>query len=304
MARLRQTLIPICASAILLAAAGVSAAQAQAPTQEAPPATTGYVLPQTEVWELAAKDGYPYQIFVSVPTGTPPPEGYPVLYVLDGNAMFAGFAETRRILEYIKSDVGQMIVVGIGYKTDKAYDLRRIYDFTEDHQNPVMPAQAYLVDYKAGGRAEFASYILETLRPELARRYSVHPHRQALFGHSLGGLFGLYMFYSHATEFNAIISASPTIFWNNQSILAEERSFASRLAEGRIPGVLGKLRLVTGALDETVVENTDAMSLARRLEPLSACGLRSEFEQFEGEVHVTVPSRSVTSTLRFAATWP
>lgn len=30
----------------------------------------------------------------------------------------------------------------------------------------------------------------------------------------------------------------------------------------------------------------------------------SEFELFEGETHITVPGRSVTSTLRFAFTWP
>ena len=61
---------------------------------------------------------------------------------------------------------------------------------------------------------------------------------------------------------------------------------------------------MTGELDETAVEHTDAVALARRLERLSGYGLRSEFEMFEGETHITVPSRSVTSTLRFAFEWP
>lgn len=264
----------------------------------------GYVLPDTETWELEADGGYPYQIFVSVPKGTPPAEGYPVLYVLDGNAVFAGFAETRRILDYMKSDLGKTIIVGIGYKTDGAYDARRVFDFVADFQKPIMPAQQPLTKYKAGGREQFARFILDRLRPELARRYRVNPHRQALFGHSFGGLFALYMLYNHPTELHAIVAASPSIWWNDQSILAEERAFAARLTQGKVQGPISSVRVVTGELDETAVENSDAVALAKRLEPLSAYGLRSEFEMFKGETHITVPSRSVTSTLRFAFTWP
>jgi len=270
----------------------------------AQPPGPAYTLPETETFTLPAQDGYPYQIFISMPKGAPPPDGYPVLYVLDGNAMFAGFAETRRILAYTESDLGKTIVVGIGYDTENAYDVRRIYDLTPEYQTPIMPALESLKDYKAGGRDQFASYILERLRPELARRYSVNPHRQALFGHSLGGLFGLYMLYRHPTEFHAIISASPTIFWNDQEILGPERSFTERLRKGQIKGPVSRLRIVTGDLDETVVEHTDGVALAKRLEALSADGLRSELEVFKGEVHITVPSRSVTSTMRFAFAWP
>jgi predicted alpha/beta superfamily hydrolase len=290
----------------MLIAATLTLASPTAWAQTAPAgaATPGYVLPESETWELKGGDDYPYQIFVSIPKGTPPADGYPVLYVLDGNAMFAGFAETRRILGYMKSDLGRTIVVGIGYKTGEAYDVRRIYDFVEDFRQPVPPWQTYLTKYKAGGRKAFAAFLLDRLRPELARRYSIDPHRQALFGHSFGGLFALYMLYNHPGAFHAIIAASPSIFWNDQAILAEERAFAERLAQGSLKGPVSRLRLVTGELDETAVERTDAAALAKRLEHLSGYGLRSEFEMFEGETHITVPSRSITSTLRFAFTWP
>jgi predicted alpha/beta superfamily hydrolase len=280
-------------------------AMAQSPTTAAAaPTGSGYVLPDTETWEYKSDDGYPYQIFISKPQGAAPPEGYPVLYVLDANAMFAGFAETRRILSYMNSDLGKTIIVGIGYKTDKAYDVRRIYDFVQDFQKPIMPAQVPLAVYKAGGRDAFAHFILDRLKPELARRYSINANRQALFGHSFGGLFALYLLYSHPTQFHAIIAASPSIWWNDQEIVTEERAFAAKLMQGKIQGPVSSIRVVTGELDETAVENIDAVALARRLEPLSAYGLRSEFEMFKGETHITVPSRSVTSTLRFAFTWP
>ena len=295
-------------SAACLALTSLNAwGQAASPEQRAAPSTVAaaYALPETESWELKGEDGYSYQIFVSMPKGDPPPDGYPLLYVLDGNAMFAGFAEARRIQAFALSDVGKSIVVGIGYKTDMAYDTtRRLYDFTPDFQKPVMPAQKRLAHLKAGGRDVFARFILERLRPELARRYAVNSDRQALFGHSLGGLFSLYMLYSHPTAFHAIIAASPTIWWNDQAIVAEERIFAAKLTAGKVPGRISRVRVVTGELEEAAVSKTDAEALAKRLELLSGYGLRSEFELFRGETHITVPSRSTTSTLRFAFGWP
>ena len=44
---------------------------------------------------------------------------------------------------------------------------------------------------------------------------------------------------------------------------------AAKLAQGRIAAPISSQRLVTGELDETVVERTDAIALSKRLEPLS-----------------------------------
>ncbi len=306
--------LPLACTAFALSWAVAGTAQQQAPVAPAAPVASGtpvspaasaYALPETEVWELVGVDGYPYQIFVSRPSGEAPANGYPVLYVLDGNAMFAGFAETRRIQAFTNSEIGKSIIVGIGYKTDKAYDTtRRLYDFTQDFKKPIMPAQQRLAQLKAGGRDQFAQFILERLRPEIARRYPVNASRQALFGHSLGGLFSLYMLYSHPNAFHAIIAASPSIWWNDQAIVGEERAFAAKLARGDIAAPISRIRIVTGELEDTAVNTTDAEALARRLEALSQYGLRSQFELFRGENHITVPSRSVTSSLRFAFTWP
>lgn len=293
------------ASAFALVTVGLSPAEAQ--VQSAPVAASvvpGYVLPETETWELKSEDDYPYQIFVSMPKGTPPPGGYPMLYILDANALFAGFAETRRVLAFTNSDIGKSIVVGIGYKTDRPYDARRIYDFVPALKKPVPPTQAYYEKYKSGGQELFARFILDRLKPELARRYAINPARQALFGHSFGGLFALYMLYNHPTALHAIIAASPSIWWNDQAILTDERNFATKLVQDKIQGPVSRVRIVTGDLDEMPAESADGVAMAARLKPLSAYGLRSESELFKGETHINVPSRSVTSTLRFAFTWP
>lgn len=284
-------------SALALCLLGASPGLAQT---KAPP-VPGYVLPDTETWELKGEDGYPYQIFVSRPAGPVPEGGYPVLTVLDGNAMFAGFAETRRMHEYMKTDPGKTLVVGVGYKTDKAYDIRRIYDLTGGPTPP--PWDVPLGKAPYGGWDKFLDFLTVKLRGELDRRYTVNRSRQALFGHSLGGLFAIHALFTRPDAFHAVIAASPSLFWHDREMQKEERDFAAGLQSGKTEKV-GRLMVVWGEREETILERWDAEAFVRRMDPLSAWGLRTRHEAYDDEVHITVPSRAVTSTLRFAFTWP
>ena len=290
----------------MLAAQAAALALPSAPAAAAEPAASalpGYVLPETEAWDLSSESGEPYRIFVSKPKEPAPAEGYAVLYVLDGQAMFAGFAETRRIHSGSNPDIANAMVVGVGYPTDQIYDNRRLYDFTPPRLARVPPMQARLA-HRAGGNDRFLEFLLDRLRPELDRRYRIDPNRQALFGHSLGGLFALHALYTRPDAFNAIIAASPSIWWNDQGILAEERAFTARLTQSRLARPPSRLLLLAGALEERQANVWDADALARRLEPLSAYGLRSRYERLEDEIHISVPSRAVTTTLRFAFARP
>lgn len=278
----------------------------QAYAQQAPsvsptkPTVPGYTMPNTHMWDMTSDSGETYRIFVSYPTeGESPKGGYPVLYVLDGNAIFAGFAETRRMLE--GSDVGKSIVVGVGYPTDKAYDMRRLYDLTGGPPPP--PWDAELGKERSGGWEKFLDFLTGKLRTEIGKRYRIDAKRQALFGHSLGGLFALHTLFTRPDAFHAIIAASPSLFWHRQEMLKEEQAFSARLQAGKIPNV-SRLMVVAGELEETTLERLDPEQFAKRMEPLSAYGLRSRSETYAGEGHMTVPSRAVTQTLRFAFSWP
>ncbi|MDH7637695.1 alpha/beta hydrolase [Sphingomonas oryzagri] len=282
------------------------AAASPAFTQTAPAATAsaapGYVLPETETWELQGPGGYPYQIFVSKPEGKAPDGGWPVLYVLDGNAMFAGFAETRRIQSMDdRSEVAKSIIVGIGYKTDKPYDEHRLFDFTSGPAP--QPWRVAFSKVPAGGWELFLDFLTGKLRAEVNRRYGINPDRQALFGHSLGGLFAVHTLFTRPDAFHAIIAASPSLFWHDQEMQKEEHDFVARLQSGKIPQV-SRLMVVCGELEETSLERDDAVAFAKRMELLSGYGLRTKSEVYMGEGHITVPSRSVTSTLRYAFAWP
>jgi predicted alpha/beta superfamily hydrolase len=281
-----------CLAALALCSAAPALAQTPAPA-------TGYTLPDTEMFDLAAGDGTQvYRIFVSKPSQPAPKEGFPVLYVLDANAFFPGFAGERRLEEFARETGGGAIVVGVGYPHDQVYDIPgRTYDLTLPWTAKWPEGQPVV---KTGGNEHFARFLLDRLRPEIARRYSVAAKRQSLFGHSLGGLFALHMLYTRPDAFEAIVAASPSIWWSDKAILAEEKAFAERLSSGKQSGPVSRLLLLAGGRDAmTIPQDTEA--LIGRLAPLSAKGLQARFEKLEGETHITVPYRAITPTMRFVS---
>src|SRR3546814_8599202 len=122
-----------------------------------------------------------------------------VLYVLDGNASFAAFAEARRIQEYY--DIGKSIVVGVGYQTDMPYSEQRNEDFIVMDDPP--PGTRLGRTGGPSGRDEFLDFLTGKLRTEIGKRFRINPDRQALFGHSFGGLFALYALYPRPQAFRS-----------------------------------------------------------------------------------------------------
>lgn len=277
----------------------VLTAQAQsqqtAPSAPAPSAVPGYTMPSTHMWDMTSDGGEIYRIFVSFPATETPADGYPVLYVLDGNATFAAFAEARRIQEHY--DVGKAIVVGVGYPTDKAYDTRRLNDYPPAMLNPPPKEWRHLAKFKSGGRDTFLDFLTGKLRTEIGKRYKIDLDRQSLFGHSLGGLLALHALYTRPQAFHSIVAASPSLEWNEQGVLREEREFTTRLTSGKVEKT-SRLLVVVGGRD---VDDDPYMAtaFANRMELLSSYGLRTRFRRYDEEGHMSVPARAVTDTLRF-----
>lgn len=275
---------------------GVAPAAAAAP---APTPASPYVMPATQVWDMASDNGEVYRIFVSAPDkGEPPKGGYPVLYVLDGNAYFGSFAQARWVQDYLP--VGKAIIVGVGYPGDKAWDVRRMADYTAQLREPLSPEVRPFAQYKSGARAPFLDFLTGKLRSEIAQRYPVNLERQSLFGHSFGGLFALYALYERPQAFESIVAASPSMEWNGQHILDEERVFRAKVQAGKL-GATSRLMVVVGDRDADG-DPESARMLAERLQALSDWGLRVRLQRYPNEVHASVPAQAANDTLRFAFT--
>lgn len=177
----------------------------------------------------------------------PPDDGYPVVYVLDGNAMFATVVEqTRR-----EAQVGELkpaIVVGIGYPTDNPaqINVKRIFDLSPPVDDATLPPM--LKGAKTGGAAELEKFLLNTLQPKIEALFHTNREDRVLIGHSLGGLFVLRTLFDRPQAFHSYIAISPSIWWNNRALLNDEPAFAKAVNAGKItPRIL----ILVGGLEQT-----------------------------------------------------
>ncbi len=277
-----------------------------------------------EQWAMQSKEGYHYRILISKPSGHAPPSGYPVVYVLDGNAWTGVVAEIARLSEL---QVSPAIVVGIGYVTKSYLDERRVFDLSA----PVpMTEPLPGPERKYGGADIFLNFIEDKVKSRVRSRFPVDSNRQVLFGHSLGGLFVLHVLFTHPRSFNSYIAASPSIWFNDRAIIKEEQEFSSTVqsdASRRLLVTAGELEQAVTAeeeerdrrfyerhpeflgdrpLEQVIVRNRadkvrsrmvdNAKELAGRIHNLGV----SDFFEFAGEDHMSVVPAALSRVLPIA----
>ncbi|SMH29987.1 alpha/beta hydrolase [Azospirillum agricola] len=285
------------ATAAGLSLAGIPARAAPETGME--PATEAAVtLSRTAQWDrLAGGDpARPHRVFVAWPEVEAPPEGFPVLYLLDGNSVFGTAVEAMRVTGARGAAMAPppAVVVAIGYPTDKPFDLaRRARDYTP-------PAAG--APEGTGGADAFLAFIENELKPEIERRFRIDRARQTLFGHSYGGLCVLHALFTRSGGFQRYVAASPSIWWHGRAVLESERRFTAALpadaATRSLLVTVGEHELVSPsgpAADPAVEERRraarmveNARELAGRLAALAPRGPAVEFVSFAGETHGSV----------------
>ncbi|WP_200917141.1 alpha/beta hydrolase [Jeongeupia sp. HS-3] len=243
-------------------------------------------------YELKAQsNGLPYRIFVAKPQSPPPPNGYRVLYLLDGNAHFAIAAGAARMQRPLQD----VLVVGIGYPTDQPFDSdRRYFDLTSLVPDERIPKK-FNRPPKTGGREAFADFLQQQLMPAIAARYPVDASQQTLFGHSLGGLFTLHLRFSRPTLFSTYLVASPSVWWDERAIVTEATAYASSK-----PVDTARLLITVGGKETQFNMASEASALAQRLASVPGAADRVAFQRFDDEDHGSVVPASIGRALRFA----
>lgn len=219
-------------------------------------------LPQARQADLRSRHtGQHYRIFISIPDTPAPAAGHPVIYALDGNASFPSLALMARTVARRSKVTGRTapVVVGIGYASGEDYDgVARSRDYT--------PPSAKATD-KEGGADRFLDFIEQELKPQIAALAKIDMQRQALFGHSYGGLFTLHALFTRPAAFQTFIAASPSIWWGERFILSEQAGLAVRAAVAtRKPQLL----LTVGELEQAVapgkqLSERSAMLMEKRM---------------------------------------
>ncbi|MBY4590073.1 alpha/beta hydrolase [Rhizobium redzepovicii] len=277
-----------------------------------------YSLPGTCFFDLApAAGGEPYRIFLSIPAEKPPAGGWPLLVMTDGNATFP-FAAASLVTQApypTGTNVGWGVIAAIGYPTDEPYDaLRRSWDLGPPPVKSYPPFVEGGPPVVIGGTGKLADFIESELIPRIAEIVTLDPRRRSLFGHSFGGLFTLYALFERPGLFANWIAASPTIYWENSEILNNE---AQRQP---IPGNAAFLHLSAGEyegdelapfqyrnedaavrLEKRKAERTILLAheMAERLSSTED-GLRTEFELYAGQTHMSVLAAAVNRAVSIA----
>lgn len=279
---------------------------------------TSFSMPGTYFFDHApAKGGKPYRVFVFVPAGEPPAEGWPLLLTTDGNATFP-FAVASLVTQApypAATNVGWGVIVSVGYPTDEPYDaMRRAWDLGPPPVKSYPPYHEGGPPVLIGGTGELLAFIEEELLPRLGETITIDPARRSLFGHSFGGLFTLYSLFERPGLFKNWIAASPTIFWEGCEILNNEACRA--MADGNAPflhlsageyegDALAPFQYgnedAASRLEKRKVERTVSLAqdMAARLNG-SADGLSTEFELFAGETHMSVLGPVVNRAIAIA----
>lgn len=201
--------------------------------------------------------------------GDKPANGYPVIYVLDGNAFF-GMASSIAQMNHDKpseKNPKSLMVVGIGYTTGRAFDIpSRTHDYTppsESYPAPTGEQTAF------GGADYFHAFIADELASMLDKEFGINPNHRTLIGHSYGGLFGLYLLMARSESFDNYVIASPSIWWNDKSVLAHQNGIIATPNIKNILITLGEHELNarhrSPKASTTTLENSDAYMMSQLL---------------------------------------
>jgi predicted alpha/beta superfamily hydrolase len=249
----------------LLGVAGaLAAASLTTPLAHAADGWTGVTLPSTTRQRdfTSSITGLQYRIFISVPSQPAPAGGHPVLFALDGNASFPTLALMARMAGWRHTNgISPPVVVAIGYPGEQDYGLARGRDYTPPSGVPGDKTGT------SGGAALFLDFIERELKPLVAALAPIDPSRQALFGHSYGGLCTLYALFNRPAMFQSYLAASPSIWYGERAVLSGLQGFEGRVA--RLPA-RPSLMLSVGELEQPApgsrpLQGHDAVAAARRM---------------------------------------
>jgi predicted alpha/beta superfamily hydrolase len=277
------------------------------PASRAAAGPASVLVPGARSVDIRAEDGAPHRLLIAVPDSPPPAAGFPVLYHLDGNAVFASMVEALRIQSArgIATGVAPGIIVGLGYAVDGPFDrLRRTLDYTPQADAATLGERPDGGDWSpTGGADAFLDLVECRVKPLVADLAPVDPARQALFGHSLGGLFALHALLTRPRAFARIVAVSPSLWWNGGALLRDLDA-----CQATLPADRARVMIAVGGEEEPAETPDEHPHAARRRAHRLVGNARAfaerlpadAFHILPGENHGSAVHAAIGAALRFA----
>ncbi|RYF55898.1 MAG: alpha/beta hydrolase [Comamonadaceae bacterium] len=254
------------------------------------------------------RDTGAYRVRVLVPSLPAGPAGYPVLIMLDGDALLpellAHFAGTA-----VPQQVPVLVVLISHAAQGEAARQARVYDYTPGLPGHPRPADPRVPAWRNGGADDLLTFIDTSIMPWINGHYGTDTARVTFYGHSYGGLCVLHALCAQSMPCTRYVAVSPSAWWQDGAILAEIEAAAARvLAPADVLVMVGTRetwhRQPTGpdgspdSREGGEPTLPAARDLAQALSRLD--GLRVGFRAVEGGTHHTMLAQSVAPALAFA----
>lgn len=278
------------------------------------------------------RTGRAYRIMVAAPAGRPPESGWPVVYVVDGDYLFMTAVEDMRAFERRpggRANPRAAVIVGLGYPAGANSERERVLDLTppgapQAARNPdgapvtrrhrgERGRRAEQDPLPSGGADAFLRFIETDVKPRIERRYRIDRGRQAVVGHSLGGLFVLHALFTRPDAFSVYAALSPSLWYGDRLAFSEAQRWAARPSRppARVLLTIGEFEQTLGGIDRLgpdpegraarlagrrQVDNAREMAAMLREAP----GVTAHLHTIAGEDHGSSLSPAVNRAIRFA----
>ena len=248
--------------------------------------------------EIQSKElGEKRVVNIYLPQGYNPNDSikYPVIYLLDGSAdedfiHIAGLVQFYNF-EWI-NQVPKSIVVGIA-----SVERQRDFTFpsTIEEQKKRFP--------KTGHSDKFIAFIEKELQPFMANKYKATTDK-TLIGQSLGGLFATEVLLKKPALFNRYIIISPSLWWDNGSLLNLNSELLSEGFNQQTDIYVGVGKEGLTPTEPPRVMEVDANLLADKLKGSKNGHVKIFFDYLPLENHATIMHQAVMNAFQHLYTVP
>lgn len=214
---------------------------------------------------------------------------YPVVYLLDGSAdedfiHIVGLYQFNNF-EWINR-VPKSIIVGIA-TVDRRRDFTFPTTITEDKKR-----------YPTTGHSDkFINFIEKELQPFIENKYKTGSTK-TIIGQSLGGLLATEILLKRPTMFNKYIIISPSLWWDNGSLLDLQAEILDKTFAVPTDIYIGVGKEGLTPTEIPRVMEVDANLLAEKIKKSASKTVSVSFDYLPQEDHATISHQAVFNALR------
>lgn len=152
--------------------------------------------------------------------------------------------------------------------------------------------------YKTAGKSEnFIAFLEKELQPYIESNYKTS-NSKTIIGQSLGGLLATEILLKKPTLFNKYIIISPSLWWDNLSLLKQSSLLLEESFKQKTDVYIGVGKEGLAPSDIPHVMEVDANLLVERIQSTKSKSVNVYFDYLPQEDHATVTHQAIFNAFR------